>query len=262
MRVERGHIGIALEGADLGRIRELADPFDQLFPHLPVGDEIRDGDAFEAVRRGEPLHLGAAHHGAVVVHELRQYADRRQAGEPAQIDARLGMAGAHQHPALARHQRKDMAGADEVGGATVGIGERPHRVGALLSRNAGGQSVADIDRDREGGAEGRIVQGHHGIKMQALRFLRRQRHAHDARGVADDEGHLLGRAPGSGDEQVAFVLAIIVVGHHDDLAAPEGSGDLLDVALGFTGCHWRFPDEPITSPWRGEVGPRKRAGWG
>ena len=85
---------------------------------------------------------GAAHHGAVVVHQLGQHADRRQAGEPAEIDAGLGMAGAHQHAAFLGDQRKHVAGPHEIGGAAVAVGERAHRVGALLGRDAGGQAVA------------------------------------------------------------------------------------------------------------------------
>src|SRR5499427_9409874 len=131
----------------------------------------------------------------------------------------------------ARQQRKHVAGANEVSSAAVGIGKRSHRVGALLRRNPGGEPMAYVDGDREGGTERCIVQRHHGIEMQPLGLLRRQRRAHEARRVADDEGHLLGCAQGGGNEQITLVLAIIVVGHNDDLAPPEGGGDLLHEQL-------------------------------
>ena len=85
------------------------------------------------------------------------HADRRQPGEPAEVDRRLGMAGAHEHAAILGDQRKDVAGADEIAGAHIAVGERAHRVGALLGRDAGRQPVPDVDRDREGGAERRVV---------------------------------------------------------------------------------------------------------
>ena len=49
----------------------------------------------------------------------------------------------------------------------------------------------------------------------------RQRSADDAATVADDERHLLRRAHRGGDDHVALVLPVVVVGHDDDLAAGE-----------------------------------------
>ena len=66
-----------------------------------------------------------------------------------------------------------MAGPHEIGGAAVAVGERAHRVGALLRRDAGGQPVAHIDRDGEGGAERRVVDRDHRVEVQAPRLLDR-----------------------------------------------------------------------------------------
>ena len=63
-------------------------------------------------------------------------------GEPAQVDRGLGVARAHQHAALLGDQRKDVAGADEIARAHVVVGERAHRVAALLGRDAGGHARA------------------------------------------------------------------------------------------------------------------------
>ena len=49
-----------------------------------------------------------------------------------------------------------------------------------------------------------------------------ERRAYNPRCIADDERHLLGRAERRRDEKIAFVLAIVVVGDRDDLAAGEG----------------------------------------
>ena len=78
-------------------------------------------------------------------------------GEPAEVDGGLRMARAHEHAAILGDQREDVAGAHEIGRAHVAVGERPHGVGALLGRDAGGQPVLHVDRDREGGAERRVV---------------------------------------------------------------------------------------------------------
>ena len=70
-----------------------------------------------------------------------------------------------------------------------------------------------------------------GIEMQALGLLGGERRADDARGVADDERHLLRRAQRGGDEQVALVLAVVVVGDDDDLAAREGRDHRFDALM-------------------------------
>ena len=208
--------------------REGAEPLDELLARLPVGDEVGDRDAAQPVLGGEGRDLRPLHHRAVVVGELADRRDRRQPGEPAEVDRGLGMAGAHEHAAVLGDQREDVAGAHEVGSAHVVVGERPHGVRALLGRDAGRQAVPDVDRDREGGAERRVVRRHHRIEAQPARLRDRQRRADDAAGMADDERHLLRRAQRGRDDEVALVLAIVVVGDDDDLAAGEGLDGLGD----------------------------------
>src|SRR5580693_6751980 len=64
--------------------------------------------------------------------------------------------------------------------------------------------------------------------MQPPRLLGRQRRADDAGCVADDERHLFRRAQARRDKQVAFILAIVVVGNDEDLAARKGGDGSLD----------------------------------
>ena len=91
--------------------------------------------------------------------------------------------------------------------------------------------MADVDRDGERRAERRIVERHHRIEVQAARLLGSERRANDARGVADDERHLLRRAQARGNKQIAFVLAVIVIGDDDHLAAGEGGDGGLDALV-------------------------------
>ena len=174
----------------------------------------------------------SAHDRAVIIHQLGKHADRRQTGEPAEIDARFGVTGAHEHAAVLGHQRKDVAGPHEVARAHIAVGERPHRVGSLFRRDAGGQAMAGVDRDREGGAERRVVARHHRIEMKPPRLFRGDRCANDAGRMADDERHLLRRAKRRGDEEIALVLAVVVVGDNDELAAREGGHGSPDALVG------------------------------
>ncbi len=214
-------IAVALQLPDRRLDRKGRDAFDQLLARLPVGDEIGDGNALELVPVGEGGDLRPDHDRAVVVGEFADHRDRRQSGELAEIDARLGMARAHQHAAVPGDEREHVARPDEIAGAHVAVGERAHRVAALLGRNAGGHAVLHVDRNGECGAERRLVRSHHRRQMQPARVVGGQRRADDAAGVADDEGHRLRRAERGGDDEVAFVLAIVVIGDDDDLAAGE-----------------------------------------
>ena len=100
-RIERRAIGVDGHLADRRLDRKARDPLDQILARLAIGDEVGDRNALEPVLGGEGLDLRPDHHRAVVVGEFADDRHRRQAGEPAQIDRRLGVAGAHQHAAFA-----------------------------------------------------------------------------------------------------------------------------------------------------------------
>src|SRR6202453_2896356 len=129
--IEWRAIRVTLKLAD-GRLnRKGGDPLDQLLARLPIGDEIRDRNALDLVLIGEGLDLGSDHHGAVVIGELADHGDRRQARKLAKVDGGLGMAGAHEHAPILGDKGKDMAGTDEVARAHIAIGEGAHRIRAL-----------------------------------------------------------------------------------------------------------------------------------
>ena len=167
---------------------------------------------------GEPRHLGAFGHGAVVVHQLADDGDRRQAAQLAQIDRSFGMSGAQQHAAVARDQWKHVAGPGEIIGAGIGIGQRAAARRALFGRDAGAVVGLVVDRNREGGGVVGIVVGHHRIEPQPPRIFGGDRRADNARGVADDERHLLRGAERGRDDQVALAFAVVIVGDDDDFA--------------------------------------------
>src|ERR1700681_1522660 len=59
-----------------------------------------------------------------------------------------------------------------------------HSIGAPLGRDTGGQAVAAVHRDGEGGAERGVIGGHHRVESQPTRLIARQRGADDPRRVA------------------------------------------------------------------------------
>ena len=84
--VPDGH-ELAEPGRELGR----DDPLDQLLVPAAVGDQIRDRDHLEAVALAVRLEVAHSRHRAVVVHDLADHPGRDQAGEPGEVDRRLGL---------------------------------------------------------------------------------------------------------------------------------------------------------------------------
>lgn len=224
------HVGVGL-GLAAGRVDVRAfDALHQRLLALAIGDQIGHRDLLQPMLFGKGRNLRSAHHRAVVIDQFGDHADQRQAGELAEVDGGLGMARAHQHPALARDQRKDMAGTHEIGRPDIAIGKVAHGQSAVVGRNAGGGAVLEIDAHSEGGGVGRIIVGDHRREVQPPRILARHRRADDTRGVAHNEGHLLGRAMHRRDDQIAFVLAAVIIHDNDDLTAlerPQGFDDFL-----------------------------------
>ena len=81
--------------------------------------ELREGD-----------EVGQPRHRAVFVHDLADHAGRVEPGQARDVDRGLGMAGAHQHAALAGDQREDVARRLDIVGAALAGRSRPAMVRA------------------------------------------------------------------------------------------------------------------------------------
>ena len=80
-------------------------------------------------------------------------------------------------------------------------------------------AVAGVDGDRVGRAQLVLVVRRHQRDLEPVEHVAGHRHADHAAGVPDGEGHQLGRRLGGGEDDVALVLAVLVV---DDDDAPAG----------------------------------------
>ncbi len=79
-----------------------------------------------------------------------------------------------------------------------------------------------VDRDGECGAERRIVFRHHRIEMQAARHSTPSGAQTMPEVLRMMNAIFLRRAQRCGDEEIALVLAVVVVGDDHDLAFGEG----------------------------------------
>ena len=96
-----------------------------------VLDQVGNGADLQAMDRGKFQQIRQAGHGAVVLHDLADHRCRRAAGHGGQIAAGFGVAGAHEHAAVNRLQRKDVAGLHQVGRLGPGRHRRLHRAGPV-----------------------------------------------------------------------------------------------------------------------------------
>ncbi len=199
----------------------LGDALDQAFLALPVGDQFGNRNGFQSVGLSKCGNFTPAHHRTVLVHQFRDHADGRQVDKAAQIDGSLGMARTHQHTTFLGNQRKDVAGPYEIAGPGIWIGKGPAGRCALFCGYSGCRVMAVIDRHRKGGGMRCVVFGHHRRKVQPLGVGKGHRCADNAGGVADDERHFLGGAVNGGDDQVALVFSVIVIGDDNDFAGLE-----------------------------------------
>ena len=226
--VEERLVDIAGEIAPLRGDARLGHELDQLLVLTPVADERGDGDEQKAMGGAELDEIGDAGHGAVVVHDLAQHTARCEPGHAGEVDGRLGVTGPLEHATLGVAPREDVTGPGEISGAGVGSDERLDGGGAIGSRDPGAGAVAIVDAEGERGALRLGVVAHHEGDLELVEPLTGERRADDARGVTHEECAGLWRGRLGGHDEIALVLAVLVVDDHDDLAAGDRCDSLRD----------------------------------
>ena len=93
---------------------------------------------------------------AGVADQVGDEADGTEAGEPTQVDDRLGVTGPLEHTALAGPQRKNVAGPGEVLGVDLGSGQCGDGSRLVGLGGAGGVALDEVDRDGEGTSARRL----------------------------------------------------------------------------------------------------------
>eukprot|EP00754_Rhynchopus_humris_P001725 Rhum_TRINITY_DN10987_c0_g1::Rhum_TRINITY_DN10987_c0_g1_i1::g.41227::m.41227 len=214
---------------------------------VQVVDERVDGDARVAHLPPEALAVVQALHLAVEVHELADGSHGEATGQPAQVHGRLRVAPALGHAAAARTQGEDVPGTAEVAGLRGRVGEGAEREHAVVRGDArrqaraavGGAEVGDEPRalghnrlevggDGEGGALRVGVVQQHGEQAEVVRTVLRHGRAQNTGRVVDHDGRDLLRHVLRGHDDVALVLAVLVVHHNYGAALPEGLDRNLD----------------------------------
>ena len=81
----------------------------EFFANTTISDQALDGANAQAVLFPELHQFGQTRHGAVIVQNFAKHSRRLQASHSCQIDRRLSVPRAPQHPAVLRAQREYVA---------------------------------------------------------------------------------------------------------------------------------------------------------
>ena len=165
----------------------------------------------------------------------------KQPGHAGEVDRRFGVARALEHATVPVAQREDVTGPGQVLGVRLRVDEGVDR-GAAVGRGDAGRGAelrVDGDGERRPLLLAVLRPGDHQRQLQFVEARTLERQADDTARVADHERHLLRRHLLGRDDQVAFVLAILVVDDDDELAAPDGIDRSFDLFKGH-GCSLLF----------------------
>jgi len=214
--------------AIIGCEAALARPLDQMVLAHSVFDEVADGADLQTVPPREGYEIVEPGHRPVLVHDLADHArgiEPRKAGD---VDRRFGMAGAHQHAAIARGKGEDVAGRDDVLRPLAGIDGDRHRARTIGGADSGGDPVLRLDRSGEGGLHTFAIVARHGLEPQSVDPLAVEREADQPAAVSRHEIDRDRRRHLGGNNEIALILPILVI--DKDIHAPVAR--FLDNLLG------------------------------
>jgi hypothetical protein len=195
-----------------------------------VCDELSDRDECESVLLSEVLELRPARSCAIIVQNLANDSRGVHTCKPSQIHGGFSMTYALQHSALSRPEGKDVAGSPEIRRDSGRIDRDLNGLCAILSADACSyaEPMGSINAYRKRGALLLGVLVALLRKPQLVRSLTSEREADESAGVSNHEVYELGRHQWRRTDKVAFVLAILIVGHQDHPARLDVRDRLLN----------------------------------
>src|SRR5450756_80642 len=215
---------------DFRRKPSIGDAVHEALGLEAMRDELRDGDECQAVLLREALELGPASARAVLAQNLANHSGWCEAGKAGEIDGRLSVAHALEYSSLARAQRRDVSRTAQIARNGVGIDSDPDGFGAILCAHSRGDTKALVRIDADGESRAVLV----GIDFALLSELElvgtfpRKRETNPPARLTDHEvDHFRPDQLRRADE-IAFVLAILIVGDDDQLASLDVGYRLLD----------------------------------
>ena len=205
----------------LGRHIHFRSLFYHRFLFQAIGNQVADGDDFDAELVGHLLQLRHAGHSSVFVQNLNQGCGRLQSRQACQIDSCLCVSGTAQNTLILGIKRVDVARTSEIGRFAVRVGQCLDGFGTVVSGNAGGASLQFVHSNGERSAENRSVVTYLMRQFQFLAARYGDRSTQNTPSVGQHKVNLFGSDHfGSGDE-VALIFTILVVYYDQELTLFE-----------------------------------------
>ena len=234
---DQGQVQSRIDGRAVGHEAEEAEPrreFDfDLSPHQllvepAIRDQVGNRHQFQVELVREASELRQPRHRPVVIEDLAEHARGVEPRKAAQIHGGFGMSGPLQHAALLRLEREDVPRPGQVGWRRARIDEQPDGLRTIVGGNAGCDPRRRVDGDGERGAQRRRIASDHRVEPQFLKALAGRRQADQPATVLAEEVDGGGIDLLRGHDEIALVLAVLVIDDDDDFPLPECSDGVLD----------------------------------
>ena len=196
----------------------------------PVLHEVGNPQDAQVVLGGEALELGHARHRTVNAHDLADDAGGLEAGHACEVDGRFGVARPRQDAAGLGAQGQQAPRPDQVRRPRVIRYRHRDRARAIVRRHPGADADPGIDWRRKRGLELRR------IALVALderqtelpHALLGEREGDEPAGPRSHEVDRFGRCALRRHEEIALVLAVLVVDENHHAPLPHVRQNLLD----------------------------------
>lgn len=231
-----GFVGVDLEVAVFrGEVDGAGFSLDEGFGSAAVGDEIFDGDDFEAVLLGVRFEAAIeAEHFAVVADDFDADSDGFCVAEVAEIDGCFGVSGSAEDSAFFGAEDKHVSGSHEVTGEGSWVAEDFDGFGSVGRADSGGCAFDGVNGFGHCGSEaGSVGLGHHGDAELVESFFGDADEG-DAAAFFDHEVHIGGGDFFAKHDEIAFVFSGWIIDDNDHFSGFEVLECFLD--RGDHGC--------------------------
>jgi hypothetical protein len=196
---------------------------DQCFFGEAVFDDLLDAAHADAVFGAQGFEIIHASHLAVWPDDFDDDGGGSQPSQFAQIDRPFGLSCSRQNATFAGAEWVDVAGTDEVVGAAGGIAEHLNRLDSVCGRNPRANTVPRVTVNAHGKRSGskRCVHLRLWSEVESITILASHGDAQIPRAdpcheIDGSDVDMFGR-----DDEVALVLAALIVDEHNWLASTE-----------------------------------------
>ena len=211
-------VGIRLEITVLGRHMRGCHTLHEFFVTQAVVNQIADGNNLEVELLGHFLELRHAGHSPILVHDFNEGGGRAESSELCEVDSGLGMASTTEHAFFLCIQGRNMPRTAKVTRLGIRVRKRKNGRSTVMGRNAGRAPLDLIDHDGKGGTQNRGVFRRLAREVEFVAALDGERAAKHAPTLVEHEIHLLRCNLLGGDNEIAFVLAVLIIDHDQKIA--------------------------------------------